>query len=438
MPSFGNGLADLSKKPQGILIKGVTDEAEKETGRLGKAYKWLARWAGEKQSQLINALFTTTLAPLMIAYNPFSEQDKKTKEYTALRQPISAGIALAVTLPMTILLDNFLDDLYNVGHFETIDLRPEPGSGYLKRAYKKSAEKKQGISFKDYADQIKKERKAFFSSLLTADPKDINFDESSKTISVKGKTLPKVPGFETKEALEKYLKANNLHNRTFRDFLADRFKFEFCETGEFKPQVTKIKLNQVKAMDFLKEMGLIEDGKVTQEELKKLLASYQQSGQIPALRKALNSGTEVSEEGFRGLLKVIGIVSSRTSQMASNINLEQLFHHLGLDDKLEELKDKSMAEVLDTFKQLFEGKLTGFKKDADIANFAENFLKNAVKRMAENSKNYKKWAGIGFNLITTAVSCTILNWAYPRIVERLFPNLVKSDKSPEALKGGTK
>lgn len=457
--SFCQGLSDLPKDAKDILLKEVGAKIDKRTGWVGRQLKWLADTKGEAQSQLINAAFTTTLAPIMIAYNPFSQQDKKTKEYTALRQPISAGIALSVILPMTWAINNFMDNLYNQGHFETIDLRLEPSKEYLKRAYKSIKGKNIKTTLDAYSDNIKKERMNFFTTLVTENPENITFDENSKAILIKGKDIKstqtlKVPGFNTKQDLDKYLNANNLHERKFSDFLENRFKFEFYKDGQLKPQITDSKLSEIKAMDFLKEMGLIEDA-VTENELRKVLGVFQQSRKVKDLEKLFkDSNVELKKGSAEKLLEIIGKISTRVTQVnvgesigkAKATTLGQFLHQLGYydskvettDKTLQGLVNKPMAEVLEEFASHLKGKMRGFNDQANLSDFAKNILKNSAKRMAENAKNYKNYASIAFNLITTAVGCTILNWAYPIIMEKFFPHLNESDKKPKVAEGGNK
>lgn len=468
--NFGLGLSDLPKGAQIILTKGVGERIDARTGWAGRKLKWLADWKGEKQTQLINALFTTTLAPVMIAYNPFAKQDEKTKKYTALRQPISAAIALAVALPITVKLDRFMDNLYHNGHFETIDLRVAPSKDTLTRAFYKNEKVgafsrmwkflkgEENPKLEQFIEDVQKERLDFFTTLITEDPKNITFDEASKAIMVNGKDIQagqkiRVPGFETKAALDKYLRANNFHNRKFGDFLKERFGFEFYPNGELKPRVTETKLSTVKAMDFLKEIGLIDD-KVNETSLRKMLGYFQQSRKIPNTAHIFRNA-KLDPEAPGQLLEIIGKLQTRNTQVyvgeefgkAKTTTLGQFLHQLEIsltpekpnERSLEMVTKKSMNETLSDFKRILAGsQLDGFEKGAGINNYAKNMLKTSAKRMESYASNYKGYTGIIFNLVTTAVACTILNWAYPRIMERFFPHLTKSDKQPDAAKGGNK
>lgn len=468
--SFGHGLSDLPEGVQKLLTKEVGTRIDQRLGRAGKFYRWLANWKGEKQTQLINAFFTTTLAPLMIAYNPFVKQDEKTKKYTALRQPISAGIALAVTLPLTVKLDRFMDNLYHNGHFSTIDLRMAPSKDTLTRAFYKNEKVgffarigkflsgEENPKLDKFIADVQKERMDFFTALVTEDPKDIVFDEALKTIRIKGEDVQakqkiRVPGFETKEALDKFLQANSFHKKTFGQFLKERFGFEFFPDGELKPNIAESRLSNIKAMDFLKEMGLIDD-KVTETELRKALGVLQQSRKIKDVQ-SIFKGIKMSSKDASHLLEIVGKNTTRVTQLymgeqlgkAKATTMGQFLHHLGIslspekemEESLQDLIKQPMQEVLEGLGDFFKRfKVEGFKEDAKLNHFTKNILKNSTKRMESYAANYKGYTGIIFNLFTTAAACTILNWAYPRVMERFFPELITAGKKPEAEKGGNK
>lgn len=459
--SFGLGLSDLPKPAQKIFTKEVEKEINGRLGAPSKFFRWLSGWQGELQSQVINNVFTGTLAYYMIAHNPISKQDEKTKKYTAWRQPISAVIAMTAGFGMTVGINRIMDSVYHEGNFETIDLRLVPGKDYLKRAYKDYCKKPGAVKleggFKDYMERVREERLDFFTKLLSEDPKTIKFDEKTKAIMINGEDIQKnhllrAPGFETQQALDKYVGANNFHKRTLGDFLKEKFGFEFLPNGELKPRMTDSKLSNIKAMDFLTEIGLVDD-KVTETGVRTTLARYQQSKKVPDNIKILKEeGTKVSADFVSKQFEIDGKLHTRSLQTymgeekgkAKVTTLGQLLHQSDVGwtketSSLHEYAKKPMAEFVNTFKMYFEKfNLEGFEKSKDINHFAKNMLKNSAKQITEHAKNYQKYTGMAFNLITTAISCTILNWAYPRVMERFFPELTKSDKKPDAVKGGNK
>lgn len=501
--NFQGGLDSISKGSQKILLNGVETELDKGLGLRGKFYQWLADTKGELQVQVINAIFTTTLAPLMIVCNPFAKnKTKEDKEYLALRQPVSATISLSGGLLMTNLINHFMDTMYNEGYAESIDLRLQPNKSYTRRyfnkAYKEAkkngkekefltkydSEVKENIktnAFKNghpskqyvkacfktgYLDKIKNERLELFTNILTEE--DINKIklDASKNIVLEGKNLQeghlvKVPNINSQEELTSYLSKNNFHNRKFGDFLAERFKFEFfnekdgTHTGEIKPEIVKTKLSDVKALDFLIETGLIEEGKIEENELTKTLSRLQQEKLKPIAENELYSIPGIFQsDGAMKLLELDGKVSSRISEYKvgeeigyeKTISLSHLFHRLNIksdNGELQKLADMKMSDALLYLHDKLKGKLVGYNDKADLKSITKNLLKNTAKRIDKNAESHKFFVGIFFNLFTTAVTCTILNWAYPRFVETFFPHLVKKEnpaKQVEAQKqeGGNK
>ena len=86
-PSFG-GIKGGKAADEAIkkASKFIADEASKNVNGelpkgLRKVCKALSDNDGEVQNQVINAIFTTTLAPLMIWKNPFSTKSDKDKAY---------------------------------------------------------------------------------------------------------------------------------------------------------------------------------------------------------------------------------------------------------------------------------------------------------------------------------------------------------------------
>lgn len=465
-----------------IVLDAVEEKLNKKTGLTGKLFGWLADTKGELQTQTINGIFTTTLAPLMIVCNPFAKnKSKEDKQYLALRQPVSAIIALSGGLGMTWCVNKFQEKIYNEGFVKSIDLRLVPSKEYLessfKKSYKEAKEKNQlkeflalydkdvsstikakGINSKEYRNacfkqgyvkKIQEQRAEFFTNIISADiikePDCIKVN--GDVISINGKDLQighiiKVPNLNTQSDLDAYVQKNSLYNNTLGDFMKEKFKFEFFEDGEtgdkYKLHINDKKLSETKAIDFLEEIGLIEKGSVSESELKEILQKHRQNKHSPEYAKAHGISLENAKNG----LGIVGSDTSRNIQMtvgeeigkAKSISLGHLFHQLGYktsDGKLQKLMDMNMSDALIKFKEIFEGKLKGIDEKTELKDFAKNIIKKTAASAGENAKNHKFYVGIVINLFTTAVTCTALNWAYPRFVETFFPKLAKSDNKPK-------
>lgn len=497
--NFQGGLGDLPENLQKDLLKHVDSEIDKKLGTKGKFFQWLADTKGEKQVQIINAAFTTTLAPLMIIFNPLAKnKTKEDKKYLALRQPVSAIIALSGGYAMTSMINHFMDTMYNEGYAKTLDLRMQPNESYTYRSFKdafKDAQKKgqekeflakfdknvddkiKEKAFKNgkpskkyikncfktgYLKKVQEERIQLFTNLLLEkETKNIKLDASDNIIlrnkNLQEGHLVKIPNITSETDFRKYIDEKNLHNIKFRDFLAERLKFEFYkdgkEVGNLKPEVTKERLRNIKALDFLIEIGLIKEGQITEKDLKVRLLNGKYNKQIKG--EIFSSPNILKENGESKLQEYIAKYTSRLTEMtvgqdivdAKTISLEHFMHQLKFDlenGSLQELMNMNMHDALDKLnKTILKGDLAGYSPNTDLKTIAQNLIETTAKRVSKNAETHKFYIGIVFNLFTTAVTCTILNWAYPRFVDTFFPHLSNKKKliSPVQVKkqeGGNK
>lgn len=417
------------------FVNEVTGRVEKkiieQSGWLGRLSRKLGINDSEIQTQSLNAIFTATLAPIFIALNPFSKQDKKTKEYTAARQPISALIAISGGIAMTKGVDAFTAKMASEGYIKSYDLRAKADrKDYLsydyKKAYNKAADKQKFLDdyapdyidpenkFKGYkiSKEYRKEslevfakktdavREKLFISLYHENPDKIKIDETTKEISLlkpDGTSEiigENIPNLKTKKQLTEFLDENNLHNLSIEDFIKAQY-----------PKGTKVE--NEKAIDFLDRVGITGDAtsvggqKFTAEDLAKVTKTANADG--------MTTGQMLEHFGYKGQ---------------------------GFNDFMKTKASKALTTLSGKFN--IDG-LKGYKKDATFIDITTNLFKNKLGRMSKDFGNFKKYFGIGTNLITTAITCTILNWIYPRAVALLFPSLLKSDSvSSQAQKGGNK
>lgn len=501
--SFGSGIAAATNDTDKIIAE-VTKQVDNgfKHNPVKRAINFFSKLFNEHdseiQNQLINAAFTTTLAPAFIAWNPFSKQDDKTKQYTALRQPISAIIAIAGGVTLTDVFNRYMSKIGSDGDIASIDCRLQPDSTYLEsqfhKEYKQATDKQKFLASckpdasikKEFADNGKPKgnykkacisgyvknvhasRKQLFTKLISEDPNNIRLDEKTGIISIvdakTGKVLDKnigqnIPHLTTQNELKEYIQKNNLHKRTLGDFMKERYKFEFYEDGTIKPSTVKEKVDKVNAMNFLREIGLVGDntkgtkGLIDEQELQRILAQTRQGAKT---HKQVSKvfGHTLQSHNVEILLDAVGQQASRMDQLQAGANyskeekitLGQLFDLLKRDNEtIEDLMKQNVSSVLDKFSKPFISKGNShFNLSAKLSDFAGNILTGQAAKAGTNFKNFNKYAGIFFNLFATAITCTALNWVYPRIVERLFPGLVKPDKpqesqaQPEVQKGGNK
>lgn len=477
--SFGRNLnlEDLPKQAQKILVDGTDTDLDKKSGIVGWCLRKLGLGKGEIQSQMLNAVFTSTLAPYVIYNNPFTDKSKEDKEYLAWRQPLSAVIALAGGLPMTLAINNYLNKIYDEGYNKVIDLRWNPSKGYIKKQFKQEKgikkpffllSKDEKAQFTKFEKAFKRHRKNAFARLLSEDPgKDnANFviDEKTKTISIvkngkQHKIGKNIPNIGTREQLNNFLNENNFYNRSVGDIMQKEFHFEFHDDGELKGQlkngVAKEAMSKSKALDFAKEIGLISEDRVDDSKLRESISKSRQRKHSPSLADILYGDIETTAretakndslvQKANKIFNAIGRDTTRNVQMIigeeagkeTSTSLGQFLHQIGYkleptkegDKPLQSFMDKKVKDALDELKGIFVTEdLEGFKHEANIDDFAKNMLERMGKRNSSFAGTQKTKFGMILNIGVVMITCSILNWVYPRFMEKFRPNLVQSHK----------
>lgn len=453
-------------------------------GWLSRLTQYLKINDGEIQNQKINALFTCTLAPLMIAFNPLSNKDEKTKKYTALRQPISAVNAIIFGFSMTVPFDRLMEKTASEGYFKTIDLRCSPDTNYLLRIYNKKIK-----NIKDTPEKLKEflntfstevERNQIEMELKEDFPKSYKkklLKEYGKTLFVKvekdkarqlytrllcedPKTLKNDSEIISKVSnLDEYLKRNNFYEVDFSKYMKEYFdtKFFIEKSGinsesaklELKEKAFEKQVKQIKAIDFLRKMGFVkmqinkDDGKYTTDSFhEENLSKFLSQKRAEKLVKYYVETHGISEEQARKLIEEQGKLHSRDIQfrVSSEIlneetnTLEQLLENIdySLKEFMEDINNKKTSEVMKKFAKKLKG--MDIIAGNDLPDFASQIMKNRSLIFEMKFGGMKKYGGIFFNLFSSAAACAALNWMYPRIVALLFPRLIQEDKK----EGGNK
>ena len=66
---------------------------------------------GEKVSNYVNAAGKAVIAPLIIMNNPFTHEDKESKQWAAIKQPVEAIITIAMQIATLSLLYKGIDKI---------------------------------------------------------------------------------------------------------------------------------------------------------------------------------------------------------------------------------------------------------------------------------------------------------------------------------------
>lgn len=74
-----------------------------------------AEHGGEKISNIINSVGKIAVAPLIIAFNPFSKESNETKKYSACKQPMEGLLNLGIALTLLSQTDKYVENLSKKG-----------------------------------------------------------------------------------------------------------------------------------------------------------------------------------------------------------------------------------------------------------------------------------------------------------------------------------
>ncbi|MCQ2958518.1 MAG: hypothetical protein MJ180_06445, partial [Candidatus Gastranaerophilales bacterium] len=124
---------------------------------------------GEFINAIITAVGTACVAPIFIAYNPFSKEDKETKKYSAWRQPISAVIQFCATLAILKPFDNFMNKKASEGEFKDANLKSAPIDSYVAKKIRKEHPEYSTVQLNKAVEEYKK--KVFNEAVIEAKEK---------------------------------------------------------------------------------------------------------------------------------------------------------------------------------------------------------------------------------------------------------------------------
>lgn len=352
----------------------IGKDVAKNSDWLPRALTYLGQNDGEILNTVVTAVGTAVVAPIFIAGNPISKEDKETKWYSAMRQPISAVIAFITQLYVNNVFNNWMAQRASNGGFgEIYDLRAMPKANYLKRI-------------------IKLEHPEFNQEQLNAEIIRRQTLAERKVVAeyrnkMKDKTI------EIKELLCK----DSLDNAEKQ--IVDEIKKKYKDELKGKNKVYTERFIRKKYND-----------KMIEER---------------ALANIKNSITSEATAKFR------------IRELAGKFNnvddaIKHMSEQLSSDSKDKKLIE-NIIERLENIKAYEESQsLKAFSSIKDLGKTQEQVLHNVkikklIKARTSDAQkafsNANKELGIIVSLVTLPFSCGLLNWAYPRVMEYVMPKL---------------
>lgn len=472
-----------------------------------KKLEWLK---GEIGGILITALGTGAVAPIFIGFNPFVRPKKNatpeeiedtanTKKYTAMRQPISAALAILFQASILKYIDRFLDTRFNNpskarAFDKELDQSYLNTETYIKRNVKQEL-KKQGIKkpslFKswfghkevvdgqkvsqrtrydilvnDMVDKIRNEQINNIADAFKEDHRIYIGGELAEDGSVR---LGRARNLDEKTVAELVNKQINEYQKDAEKLIKDKTKItEYIDKAETFIN-NENKLRKMFANNPWEEIKNTNDPKKLKElygKTTEMLENLLKNESNPKIKEILNEllGEPEDLRAYkvqRTLNRIDYIKDMCKDEEGVSRNFTRARYHKALiernnvlhriDNLLESCKIKDVAKATEasieaaikktirclTFEKgnrLEEAVLRHtdtFSNDPRVLK--DKVYKDIVKRYKDLVKDsYKCWNQVSKIMvgvcITLPITCTALNWVYPRFMELFFPKLAGAKK----------
>ena len=447
-----------------------------------KAMKSLEWLKGEIGGILITAFGTGLVAPIFIGYNPFvkapknatpeqKKENENTKLYTAMRQPISAALAIVFQASVQKYIDKGLDKVFNnpkISKYARTNLDQQELNtktyiqSKVKKAMKKDGETKPSLIKSLFSKKAKEQRKAYVEN-FNAKVENIQ-NEQIDNIARKFQETGKI------NIGERYLgwqSTSKLVNDQIDSYIQDARALQ--KTPEkIAKYINRAELLTKNEAGIRNVFGQISEQNVT-SDVQKLLAKESNPDIKTLLQEILNKPEDLRYSRVQRTLQRIDCIKTMCGGNFTRDKYKNaLVERNGiLADRIVELTgakldtktadQKAVKEAIEkiaqqcSFKDV-EGSIQRsvlcdtdtFGKDlSKITKKVYKDITKGYKKLVEN--NYKSWnqftkIGVGV-FITLPITCTALNWVYPRFMDIFFPSLSGADeKKPEQAQkiGGNK
>lgn len=389
---------------------------------------------GEIGTNVINAVGTGLVAPVFIAYNPVSKADENTKKYAALRQPISAVLAVAMQFAAVYPFERLVKRMSNEGKLPKYANQTLVGEKkYLIKQFKiKHPEMKEdAIKKMVYRHQLEQYATAMENidkngllkipghEMTMAEFKELIKETADELLKDVDKQLELYDGERTEryrrrmwfyadesegtkklfDTIEEHLKKNPARDESAK-FFKDLLK-------EYSPRKTKAEYKRI-----IDEIKIEKTNYSRSETLKKLRGRANAAlGKTPQdimhyIENEASAGKTALEKA-KETLKEIKAFTGRMAEISAVTDFKDLM----------QIADKLNSD--DTIRR----------------DFLYELVDKKVKNLENSFKGLKNSNGLMVGLITLPITCCILNWLYPRIVNTCFPKLMKPKTAQEGLSG---
>lgn len=360
-----------------VSFQGRTNEFTKHGWYALRSISDKMQNASEITNALIQAIGTGIIAPLIILVSPGKgdKEDNDKKFFQAIRQPLSAGLALAFQLPATMAVNRFINNL----------------------AYEKRIK-----LFKD--------------------------DKLGNLIHDKKYLKKRVTAEEINEFASKFEEIVN--GKSLRQELEDKIRNAHEEVGLKISDEKLAKLVEKEKHNFLKD-------KVVEKKHERLLAEKMVELKENNFDVKTIKETELVTDKYKDIAILRNERAYAELEKKANLSFfDKLARLLGLStSNVKKLEDAQKKFATETGLQIL--KEEEFKKpDSDnLFRNAEAKLKRFIENQDAKSQkffgNKKFWLSLFVNLFMVTASCYALNWAHPRFKELIDKHKANNNEQPQ-------
>ena len=437
-------------------------------------FQALKKFKGDFGGIIITALGTGLVAPIFIGFNPFTRAPKDAtpeqkedlsnkKKYTAMRQPISAIVAICLQTPVQKYIDRGLDAIFHSDSLAkqasiTMDQRVINSKTFIENQTK-SEFKKQGLK-----------KPSLIATLFSKDAKQKRKEYTAKLeAEIKAKQEKQINDVALQFAKDNEIKIKERHlplnttaeliNSQIDDYIKDAQKLKKSADAQIPRYLDRADL-LYNNKDTFNEIftPIINNKKVTEEELNTLIAQNKNNPEVQIILKEILGlpedlrvrKIERTLERIDKINKACGGTYSRDAYRQALLNrnteLESVISQLSecrIKDTTAADKN-AIAKAIDAIANAcnIKDKDTDLRKSVlkdtetfgvDLDALKAKVCKDVVKKYKELIKHTNEsWnqitkMGVGV-FITVPLTCTVLNWIYPRFMDIFFPELAGAKK----------
>jgi len=430
------------------LANAVYENSKGSQKVLMKLYKL----RGENLNNIITAVGTSAVAPFFIRYNPFSREDKNSKAYSAWRQPISAGITLGGQLLVMSNYNKMLDRHAVFAGVDEMDLRAKPPASVLKPIATAEYPRYKSECILNGVDPLPK--KKWVANRIESLQDEAYYKELRRLRE--SMDISKVPMIE----LVKPSQVNAQKEAVFKTVLKEKYAFSDEELAIFKDynHFSKSGKKLVSAKHF--DMAHVQDSIhsfAESQAIKEIEQSIKFESQVKFntsnLFKQMNDELSLkkleimkkytgSADGIKSpsvLQKIEAEIESVSKSIYDKFINDLKVKYDAIMQKAEEARTMEERALEFAYKKVIkQGGIKNIKfhgktlEDVERSVKIKKWLINRINLSETKLKVWKDKSGMVVGLLILPITCTILNWAYPKIMKKLFPRLSEVKEAKKA------